>query len=266
MTARIAVSGAGGRMGREIVKRICDVGDAAALAAAVEAPNHPDLGKDAGTLAGCAPCSVLLSDEFSPQGVDVLIDFSAPAATAERAAQCRRAGIALVVGATGFSESEVTAVRAAADDIALVMAPNMSVGVNVMFDLAERAAAMLGREYDMEVFEAHHREKKDAPSGTALKLGEAMAKGSDLDFSKAAVYGRHGRDSKRKDGEIGFAAVRGGDIVGEHRAIFAGAGEQLEIVHRSTSRANYAAGAVRAAIFAAGAPAGLYDMTAVLGM
>ena len=260
MTVRVGVSGAAGRMGRLITAAVCR-GKKTKLAAALESPKHPALGQDAAALAGESAAGIAISAEFS--AADVYIDFSVPGAALALARRCQKTKTALVVGATGFSAAETKKLRGAAKDIPLVAAPNMSAGVNVMFSLAERAARSLPK-YDKEVFEAHHRGKKDAPSGTALRLGEIMAKASGADFSAAAVYSRTGRANRRKDGEIGFSVMRGGDIVGEHRAVFAGEGEQLEIIHRSTSRANYAAGAVAAAIFAAAAPPGFYGMEDVL--
>ena len=292
---RIGVAGAAGRMGLAVINAIynaCDPFDLniysdtapnsraelpsdllnPRLAAAVEASNHKLLGRDAHVLAGFSVLeteNVLLSKDFNPEDVNVFIDFSAPLAAAERAQLCRQHRIAMVIGATGFNESEMKTLRDAADDIAMVVSPNMSVGVNAMFSLAADAvkllrAGALGGGYDIEINETHHRNKKDAPSGTALRLGEIAADASGVDFSQAKKVNREGRDNERPPSQIGFSAIRGGDIVGEHRLIFAGDGEQLEIVHRSTSRATYAAGAVRAAMFAAHAKPGWYDMQAVL--
>ena len=283
---RIGVAGAAGRMGRAVINAIYSINtgvnlfqlphgpfDDRQLTAAVETSGHRLLGKDAHLLAGCSEElkveEVLLSDEFDPEEVDVFIDFSAPSAAVKLAQQCREHGIAMVIGATGFNESEMKTLQAAADDIAMVVSPNMSVGVNAMFSLAATATRLLrtgaGRgDYDIEISETHHRHKKDAPSGTALRLGEIAAEAAGLDFSQAKKVNREGRDNERPLSQIGFSAIRGGDIVGEHRLIFAGDGEQLEIVHRSTSRATYAVGAVHAALFAAEAKSGWYDMRAVL--
>ena len=282
---RIGVAGAAGRMGREIISAIYSIStgvspfqlphgpfDDRRLTAAVEMSGHPLLDKDAHVLAGCSELNVekvLLSDEFDPEKVDVFIDFSAPSAAVKLAQQCRVHRIAMVIGATGFNESEMKTLQAASDDIAMVVSPNMSVGVHAMFSLAAAATKLLrpgvlrGR-YNIEINESHHRDKKDAPSGTALRLGEIAAEAAGLDFSQAKKVNREGRDNERPPWEIGFSAIRGGDIVGEHRLIFAGDGEQLEIVHRSTSRATYAIGAVRAALFAAHAKPGWHDMQTVL--
>ena len=295
---RIGVAGAAGRMGREVIYAIYNAVSPfqlaqyvhavrnrmplprepfdLELAAAVEMSGHKllsaDTDTDAHVLAGRSDLkakNVFLSDDFKPGEVDVFIDFSAPKAAVALSETCRKHGIAMVIGATGFNESEMKTLRDAAADIAMVVSPNMSVGVNAMFSLAADAvkllrAGALGGGYDIEINESHHRRKKDAPSGTALRLGEIAADASGVDFSQAKKVNREGRDNERPPSQIGFSAIRGGDIVGEHRLIFAGDGEQLEIVHRSTSRATYAAGAVRAAVFAANAKPGWYDMQAVL--
>ncbi|MGI9307320.1 MAG: 4-hydroxy-tetrahydrodipicolinate reductase [Gammaproteobacteria bacterium] len=257
---RIGVSGAAGRMGRRITAAVLRH-KKTALASALEFSGHAELGQDAAVLAGEAAAGVCVADKFNP-AAEVFIDFSAPSAALSLAAKCREHRIPLVVGTTGFNDAEERELKNAGADIALVFAPNMSAGVHVMFELAALAARRL-RGYDMEIAEAHHREKRDAPSGTALRLGEVMAEAAGVNFSEAAVFSRRGQ-GKRKSGDIGFSALRGGDIVGEHRAVFAGDGEYLEIIHRSGSRDNYASGAVLAAIFAARAAPGLYDMRAVL--
>ena len=251
---RVGVSGVAGKMGREIVAAMRDYKEIK-LTAALESPDSPHLGEE---LSG-----VPISASFVAGAADVFIDFSVPAAATNLAAQCCAAKTPLVIGATGFAENEKAALSAAAADIALVVSPNMSVGVNVMFLLAEFAARRL-RDCDAEISESHHRGKKDAPSGTALRLGEAVAAATGVNFADNAVFSRHGRDNIRRRGQIGFSVVRGGDIIGEHRLLFAGEGEQLEIVHRSSGRANYAHGAIAAARFAAAAPPGLYDMRDVL--
>ena len=270
---RIGVAGAAGRMGEEIIAAIHFTVDGHSsnssmfqLAAAVEVAGHSRLGEN---VAAEGEKEILLSDSFDPKAVDVFIDFSAPSAAAERAQLCRKHGIAMVIGATGFNDSEIKILRDAAADIAMVVSPNMSMGVNAMFSLTETAvkllrAGALGGGYDIEINESHHRRKKDAPSGTALRLGEIAAEASGVDFSQAKQVNREGRDNERPPSQIGFSAIRGGDIVGEHRLIFAGNGEQLEIVHRSSRRTTYAAGAVRAAVFAAHAKPGWHDMQAVL--
>ena len=252
---RVGVSGAAGKMGREIIAAV-RAKAGMQLTAALESSSSAHLGEK---WAG-AP----ITDSFSPESADVFIDFSIPAAAVDLAAKCRLHKIPLVIGATGFNPAEKAALSAAATDIALVISPNMSIGVNAMFALVEFAARRL-RECDVEIGETHHRGKKDAPSGTALRLGEAVAAAAGgADFAERAVFSRQGRDLSRKRGEIGFSVMRGGDIVGEHRVLFAGEGEQLEIVHRSSGRANYANGAIVAAEFAAAAPPGEYDIRDVL--
>ncbi|MGI9296286.1 MAG: 4-hydroxy-tetrahydrodipicolinate reductase [Gammaproteobacteria bacterium] len=256
MTVRIGVSGAAGRMGREVIAAVRKNKNAA-LAAALESPESPHLGE---TWPGDG---ISVSDNFNPADADVFIDFSVPAAAVRLAERCRAHKIALVIGATGFGDAEKSALSAAAADIALVVSPNMSAGVNAMFALVADAARYL-RGCDVEIFEAHHRGKKDAPSGTALRLGEIAAAAAGTKLADAAVFSRRGLGAARESGQIGFSVMRGGDIVGEHRVIFADEGEQLEILHRSTGRANYARGAVAAAEFAAAAPPGEYDMQDVL--
>ena len=271
---RIGVAGAAGRMGRAIIATIYAAAahsdsknsSKPQLTAAVEVAGHSRFGENVATE---GEKEILLSDSFDPKAVDVFIDFSAPSAAVKLTQQCREHGIAMVIGATGFNELEMKILRDTAADIAMVVSPNMSVGVNAMFSLTTVAtkllrAGALGGGYDIEINESHHRDKKDAPSGTALRLGEIAAIMSGVDFSQVAEFSRQGRDNERPPSQIGFSAIRGGDIVGEHRLIFAGDGEQLEIVHRSTSRATYAAGAVRAAMFAANAKPGWHDMQAVL--
>ena len=271
---RIGVAGAAGRMGEEIISTIyiaaahSDFKNSRKpqLAAAVEVAGHPLLGK---RVAMASEKEIFLSDSFDPKAVDVFIDFSTPSAAVERAQLCRKHGIAMVIGATGFNESEMKTLRNAAADIAMVVSPNMSMGVNSMFLLTTHVighlrAGALGNGYDIEIAEEHHRDKKDAPSGTALRLGEIAAEASGVDFSQAKQVNREGRDNERPPSQIGFSAIRGGDIVGEHRLILVGNGERLEIVHRSYSRTNYAVGALRAALFAVRAKPGWHEMKTVL--
>lgn len=272
MTAlRIGVAGAAGRMGREIISTVlAEQNNTVILSAALESSQNAAIGGDAGVLAGVGKCDILVNtiEKLGASPFDVLIDFSTPATTVSHADFCAAGNMALVIGVTGFGDEQKKRIQSAAQKIALVMSPNMSLGVNALFALADTAARLLkagrlGGGYDMEVFEAHHRRKKDAPSGTALRLGETLANATGTTLKQNAVFDRQGL---RDDNDIGFSVVRGGDIVGEHRVIFAGGGEQLELIHRSTSRANYAAGAVQAAKFAATADAGLYDMTPVINM
>jgi 4-hydroxy-tetrahydrodipicolinate reductase len=236
---KLAVTGSGGRMGRAIIEA---------------AQADRDL-----TLAA----TLDIGDALAPIAqADVLIDFTRPEGTLEHLEHCKAA----VIGTTGFSESQLKTIREKAKRIPIVLSPNFAIGVNVVFRLAETAARALGDAYDVEIVEAHHRHKVDAPSGTALKLGEIVASALKRDLQKEATHGRHGDTGERPVKQIGFHAIRGGDIVGEHTVIFAGAGERVEVTVRSQSRMTYAAGALRAAIWLKGRPAGLYDMSDVLGM
>jgi 4-hydroxy-tetrahydrodipicolinate reductase len=223
------------------------------------------LGKDAGESIG-AHCGVPIEDDVgrAVQGAEVLLDFTRPEGTLKHLEACRRERVAMVIGTTGFSDQQKQVLQQASNDIGIVFAPNMSVGVNVAFKLTEIAANVLRDGFDCEIIEAHHRHKVDAPSGTALKLGEIIARTRNQNLRECAVYGREGVSGERDPSAIGFATVRGGDIVGEHTVLFAGTGERLEITHRAASRATFAQGALRAARFVASRPAGLYDMQDVL--
>ncbi|MCX7893990.1 MAG: 4-hydroxy-tetrahydrodipicolinate reductase [Burkholderiales bacterium] len=267
MTLRIAVAGASGRMGRTLIEAVLAAPDLA-LAAALDAPGTPAIGRDAGELVGARATGVEVgADHRAAIGAaDVLIDFTRPAGTLAHLEACVAAGKRIVIGTTGFSGKERQRIAEAAQAIAVVFAPNMAVGVNVVFKLAEVAARALGDEYDVEIIEAHHRHKVDAPSGTALRLGEIVAGALGRDLGAAAVHGRHGDTGERPPGAIGFHAIRGGDIVGEHTVLFAGVGERVEVTVRSGSRTTYAAGALRAARFLAGKSSGLFDMQDVLGL
>jgi 4-hydroxy-tetrahydrodipicolinate reductase len=265
-TLKIAIAGSSGRMGRMLIEAVgCNPG--MRLAAALEQAGNPHVGKDAGELAG-APCGVKISDDFgkSLAGCDVLIDFTRPEGTLAHLAVCRRQGIRMVIGTTGFNDGQKQTIAEAARETAIVFSPNMAVGVNVTFKLAEIAATILGDEYDVEIIEAHHRLKVDAPSGTALKFGEIVARALGRDLATAAVHGREGVTGERDAKTIGFHAIRGGDIVGEHTVMFAGPGERVEVTVRSGSRMTYALGAVRAAEFLGGKKTGLFDMFDVLGL
>ncbi|MCA0324175.1 MAG: 4-hydroxy-tetrahydrodipicolinate reductase [Proteobacteria bacterium] len=263
---RVAVAGATGRMGQMLIEALRASGDCQ-LSGALDRADSPALGQDAGAGIGQATgVSVTADLDAGLRGAQVLIDFTRPEATLAHLAACRRHGVALVIGTTGFSEAGKAEIRAAAEDIAIVMAPNMSVGVNVTFKLLEMAAKALSTGYDIEVIEAHHRHKVDAPSGTALKMGEVLAEALGRDLKDCAVYERHGHTGERDPSSIGFATIRGGDIVGEHTVLFAGTGERIEISHKSSSRAGYAQGSLRAVRFLAGRPPGLYDMADVLGL
>lgn len=261
---RIGVCGAGGRMGRRIVSAILR-DERTALAFAFAAPNDNNIGADAGLLAGESASGVMLQSQSAAAvaDADAMIDFSMPSACAGNAALCAKANTALVVGVTGLSAAQHINLKKAGRKVAVVFSPNMSAGVNALFVLAAAAARMLDG-FDMEILEAHHRNKKDAPSGTALRIGEILAAAGGKSLAQRGVFARHGKDESRKDDDIGFAVIRGGDIIGEHRVIFAGAGEQVELIHRSQSRDTYAAGAVRAAKWAAKAKPGFYDMSPVL--
>ncbi|HEX6003893.1 MAG TPA: 4-hydroxy-tetrahydrodipicolinate reductase [Burkholderiales bacterium] len=262
----VAIAGATGRMGRTLIEAVLADGELR-LSAALEQTGHPQIGKDAGERVG-SHCGVIVSDDVAGalQGSDVLIDFTRPEGTLAHLAACRRQGIRMVIGTTGFDDEQKKTIAAAGADIALVFAPNMSVGVNVVLKLLTVAAGALGDAYDVEIVEAHHRHKVDAPSGTALRMGEVVANALGRSLAECAVYDRHGVTGERRNGTIGFAAMRGGDLIGDHTALFAGTGERIEITHRSTSRANYAQGALRAARFLMGRKNGLYDMQDVLGL
>ena len=263
---RIAVSGAAGRMGRMLVAAIAEADDLA-LAAAVDHPQSPHTGADAGELAGVGSANVSIGGPLhdpDASAFDVLLDFSAPQATLAALNVCAAQGKPAVIGTTGFDDAGMEAIRHAAQSVPILLSPNMSVGVNVVFKLVEAAARALGDDVDVEVFEAHHRHKVDAPSGTAVRLGEILASTLGRDLATDAVYGREGITGERPTQAIGFHSLRGGDIVGEHTVTFAGTGERIEITHRAGSRANFAAGAMRAVRFIVDQPPGLYGMNAVL--
>lgn len=266
MALAIAVAGAAGRMGRTLVEAIL-ADPELTLAGALEAAQSPALGQDAASgLGGAAPIPISADPAVALASARVLIDFTEPAATLAHLGACGARGIAMVIGTTGFDEAGRAAIRNAAGSIGIVFAPNMSVGVNVTLRLVELAAQLLGSDFDAEVIEMHHRKKIDAPSGTALRLGEVIAAAQGRMLEANAVFTRHGQTGERPPHAIGFAAVRAGDIVGDHTALFAGSGERIEITHRSTSRMNYAAGALRAAKFLEARATGLYDMQDVLGL
>lgn len=262
---KIAVAGAAGRMGRTLVELILKSDDLA-LSAAIEAAGHPALGQDAAGAGAASGVRISAGVDAAVAGTECLIDFTAPAATLAHLDACVRSGVAMVIGTTGFSAAQRERVAAASAQIPVVFAPNMAVGVNVIFKLADTAARALGDGYDVEIIEAHHRHKTDAPSGTALRIGEIVARALGRDLGRNASHGRHGNTGERDPKAIGFHALRGGDIVGEHTVLFAGEGERVELVVRSTSRATYALGALRACRFLKGRPAGLYDMQDVLGL
>ena len=265
-TIRFAIPGAAGRMGRTLIEAVTQAPDAA-LAAALDVPGCPLAGHDAGEFLGVRTGVAIAHDvEAAAQAADCLIDFTRPAGTMVHLDACRRHGTHLIIGTTGFSPEQREAIRAASEDIPIVFAPNMAVGVNLVFKLLDVAARALAEGYDVEVVEAHHRHKVDAPSGTALRMGEVVAQALGRTLAECAVYGREGHTGERPAQQIGFATVRGGDIVGDHTVLFAGTGERVEITHKAASRMPYALGALRAARFLRGRTAGLFDMQDVLGL
>ncbi|TVS17534.1 MAG: 4-hydroxy-tetrahydrodipicolinate reductase [Gammaproteobacteria bacterium] len=264
---RIALTGIAGRMGRTLAEAIAGRDDLL-LTAAVERRDSSVIGIDAGELTGIGRNGVAVVADLGEvvADCDVVIDFTTPTATLSHLACCREAGRALVIGTTGLDASGREALAAAAEAIALVYAPNYSVGVNLSLRLLDMAARVLGDSVDIEIIEAHHRHKVDAPSGTALRMGEVVAAALGLDLSDVAVYGRQGQTGPRDRQTIGFETIRAGDIVGDHTVLFAADGERLEITHRASSRMTFAAGAVRAAAWATKQGPGLYDMSDVLGL
>ena len=263
----IAVVGAAGRMGRMLVQTVHGEADMS-LAAAVEREDAPLVGADAGSVAGIGDIGVTIGSSLDGALAisDVCIDFTLPGPTVEHAGTCRSQRRAMVIGTTGLTPEQLAAIQDAASDIAIVHAPNMSVGVNLCFKLLDVAARALGGSVDIEIIEAHHRNKVDAPSGTAVRMGEIIAGALGRNLADCAVYGREGHTGIRDRKTIGFETIRAGDIVSEHTVMFAGEGERIELTHRGTSRANFAAGAVRAARWAVRQPPGLYDMQDILGL
>ena len=263
---KIAVAGAGGRMGRMLIDAVL-ASDDLRLSGALDVVDSPGVGDDAAAFLGRA-CGVAITSDLRAalDGADVLIDFTRPAGTLAHLAVCRELGVAAVIGTTGFDAAGKAAIAAAAEDIGIVFAPNMSVGVNVVLKLLDVAARALSTGYDIEVIEAHHRHKVDAPSGTALAMGEAVAQALGRDLKDCAVFARDGHTGARDPQAIGFATIRGGDIVGDHTVLFAGTGERIEISHKASNREGYAQGSLRAARFLEGKPAGLYGMDDVLGL
>ena len=263
---RIAVAGASGRMGRMLIETVLGAQDAR-LTGALDVAGATALGRDAGEPLG-RTTGVKVTDSLA-EGLgqaDVLIDFTRPEGTLAHAAECARRGVKMVIGTTGFDDAGKARIREAASRVPIVFAPNMSVGVNVTLKLLETAARILSEGYDIEIIEAHHRHKVDAPSGTALKMGEVVASALGRDLASVAVYGREGVTGERDPSTIGFATVRGGDIVGDHTVMFAGIGERIEITHRASSRMGYALGSLRACRFLMPRQNGLFDMQDVLGL
>jgi 4-hydroxy-tetrahydrodipicolinate reductase len=264
---RAIVSGAAGRMGGRIIHML-EGAEGIALAGALEQPGHAQVGKDVGEVVGLSKKGILVNGslaEVLPQG-EVLIEFTHPEPTLEHLKEVATAGLAMVIGTTGLSPQQVSELKGLAEKTRVVFAPNMSVGVNLMFKVVENIARVLSEGYDVEIVEAHHRLKKDAPSGTALKLAQIIAQALHRDLDKVGVYGRKGITGERTKEEIGIMTVRAGDIVGEHTVTFCGIGERLEVIHRAHNRDNFARGAVRAAQWIVNQPPGLYDMQDVLGL
>jgi 4-hydroxy-tetrahydrodipicolinate reductase len=263
---RVAIAGASGRMGRMLIEAVSNAPDAE-LAGALDVAGSPAVGEDAMAFLGKTSGLRITADvKAGLAGAQVLIDFTRPEGTLAHLAVCRELGVKAVIGTTGFTEAQKALIAEHAQHIAMVMAPNMSVGVNVVLKLLDLAARALHQGYDIEVIEAHHRHKVDAPSGTALAMGQVVAQALGRDLKDCAVYGREGVTGERDPSTIGFATIRGGDIVGDHTVLFAGTGERIEISHKSSSRATYAQGSLRAAHFLATRARGLFGMNEVLGI
>ena len=263
----VVVTGAAGRMGTQVV-RLVRATEGMALSGAVERAGAPQVGEDAGAVAGLGPVGVKITDALAKAlvGASVVVDFTSHEASAAHAEVCAEKGVPIVIGSTGWTPDAMARVVAAAKKIPVMLAPNMSVGVTVLFELVRQAAKVLGDGYDVEVVEIHHKKKRDAPSGTAVKLGEVAAQALGRDPKDALAFARHGILGERPPWQIGVQTLRGGDVVGEHTVYFCGEGERLELTHRATSREQFARGAVRAAKWIGGKPAGLYDMADVLGL
>lgn len=262
--AKIAIHGAAGRMGRALIQAAA-ANPAVKLAATFERDGAAELGQDAGLLAALPACGVALSADLKSATFDVLIDFTRPEATLAALETCVAVGGAMVIGTTGFSVEQKAKLEVAAQRIPICLSGNFSIGINLCTQLVEQAARALGENFDIEILEAHHRAKVDAPSGTALMLGEAAARGAGRDLRKVALYERHGHTGAREGKSIGFSTVRGGDVVGDHTVMFLGDGERVEITHKASSRMNFANGAMRAAVWLVGRKPGLYSMRDVLG-
>ena len=263
---RVAIAGASGRMGQMLAQALTEAADCQ-LVGALDVASSVFIGNDATGFLGQASGVVIQSDlRVGLQNAHALIDFTRPEGTMAHVKVCRELGVKMVIGTTGFSDAQKADIQAASRDIAIVMAPNMSVGVNVTLKLLEMAAVALATDYDIEIIEAHHRHKVDAPSGTALKMGEVIAQALGRDLNQCAVFDRQGHTGARPANAIGFSTIRGGDIVGDHTVLFAGTGERIEITHKSSSRSTYAEGSLRAARFLAGQQHGLFDMFDVLGL
>lgn len=259
------VVGAAGKMGSRIIHIIRET-PSIELYRAFERSDHPSIGRDIGELIGLGKLGIPLEGGWKKEGGDVIINFSNPTASLESLEFAGETGLAIVIGTTGFSQEQMEKVKALSKNVRCVLAPNMSVGMNLMFRIVQDVARVLGPEYDIEILEAHHRLKKDSPSGTAVKLGELIAGAMGRSLDQVGIYGRKGMIGERTKEEIGMQVVRAGDIVGEHTVLFGGVGERLEIIHRAHSRDNFARGAVKAALWIVNQPNGLYDMQDVLGL
>jgi 4-hydroxy-tetrahydrodipicolinate reductase len=263
---KIAIAGATGRMGKMLIEAVLNSPDAQ-LVGALEHDSCPLIGEDAGAFLGKKTGVAIMADITKAlSGTEFLIDFTRPEGTMAHLAVAQKTGSKMIIGTTGLSPEQIDALKKASTNLAIVFAPNMSVGVNATFKLLEIAAKMLNEGYDIEIIEAHHRHKVDAPSGTALRMGEVIAEALGEKLDNVAIYAREGHTGERKVGSIGFATIRGGDIVGDHTVLFAGEGERIEISHKSSSRQSYAQGSLRAARFLHGQSSGLYDMQDVLGL
>ena len=267
MTFRVGVCGAAGRMGRVILE-VCKETDGVEIGAAIEHTESPHIGIDAGELAGIGKLGIKITDNILSivNKVDVMIDFTLATSVIQNIDKCISSNCKMVIGTTGLNDKDQAKLKSAANEIAIVFAPNMSIGVNLCFKLLETASNIIGEDADVEIIEAHHRDKKDAPSGTAIRMGEIVAEMTDRNLKDCAVYGREGITDSRDKNSIGFETIRAGDIVGDHTVIFATAGERVEITHKATSRKTLASGAVRAAKWLADKEKGLFDMQDVLNL
>ncbi len=267
MTVRVGVCGAAGRMGRVILE-VCKETDGVEIRAAIEHPESPQIGVDAGEVAGIGKLGIEIIDDISgvANEIDVMIDFTLATSVIQNIDKCTASNCKMVIGTTGLNDKDQVRIKSAANEIAIVFAPNMSIGVNLCFKLLEIASNVIGKDADVEIIEAHHRDKKDAPSGTAIRMGEIVAEMTDRNLKDCAVYGREGITDSRDKNSIGFETIRAGDIVGDHTVIFATAGERVEITHKATSRKTFANGAVRAAQWLANKEKGLFDMQDVLNL
>lgn len=264
---KVAVVGVAGKMGRTVL-RVLQGYDGISCVGGIEHTGHPLVGSDLNELIGLKPCGIKVSDDLEEvtRRADVLIDFSHPEASLKALEVASRYGKAVVIGTTGFTAEQQRAIVSLTQKVPCVLSPNMSLGVNLLFKLVEVTARVLGRDFDVEIVEVHHRQKRDAPSGTALRLGQLISTALGVDFEQGAVYGRRGITGPRPSDQLGIMALRGGDVIGDHTVFFLGEGERLELVHRASSREAFARGAVRAAIWVVDKPPGLYDMLDVLGL